>query len=77
MDRLSPWWKSARLFSQFDQITVDDVKKSLVSHLWYAENNFKLLKRHFQLSIYVPQHARLATSEFRIDTFGMCEHAPN
>jgi len=42
------------LFSEFDQITVDDVKKSLVSHLWNAENNFKLLKRHFQLSIYVP-----------------------
>ena len=42
------------LFSEFGQITVDDVKKSLVSHLWYAENNFRLLRRHFQLSIYVP-----------------------
>ena len=42
------------LFSEFDQITVDDVKKSLVTHLWYAENHFRLLRRHFQLSIYVP-----------------------
>ena len=40
--------------SEFGQITVDDVKKSLVSHLWDAENNFRLLRRHFQLSIYVP-----------------------
>ena len=52
------------LFSEFGQITVDDVKKSLVSHVWYAENNFKLLRRHFQLSIYVPH-----TQEWQRVTF--------
>ena len=26
-------------FSEFAQITVDDLKKALVTHLWYEENN--------------------------------------
>ena len=42
------------LFSEFGELSVDSLKKALVNHLWYEENHFTLLKRNFQLSIYVP-----------------------
>jgi len=42
------------LFSELGEIEVDSLKKALVNHLWYEENQFQLLKRNFQLSIYVP-----------------------
>jgi len=52
------------LFSEFAQLTVDDLKKLLVTHVWYEENHFKLLKRNFQLPIYVPH-----TQEWQRVTF--------
>ena len=54
------------LFSEFAELEVDDLKKALVNHLWYEENYFKLLKKNFQLSIYVP-HSR----EWQRVTFDM------
>ena len=32
--------------------TVDDVKKAVGYHVWYGDN-FKLLRRHFQLQLWV------------------------
>ena len=38
-----------RLYSEFSDTLVDDLKKALVRHVWYEENHFRFLKSHFQL----------------------------
>ena len=45
------------LYSDFSDILVDDLKKALVSHVWYEEDHFRLLKRHFQLMVWL-DHSR-------------------
>lgn len=34
-------------------LLVDDLKRALGDHVWYEEDSFRLLKRHFQLMVWV------------------------
>lgn len=45
------------LYSEFSNTLVDDLKRALVDHVWYEEDNFRLLKRHFQLMVWI-DHSR-------------------
>ena len=57
LDLDSPWESKlelCELFSELAEIDVDSLKRALMNHLWYEQNQFIILKRHFQLSIYVP-----------------------
>ena len=65
------------LFSELGEIEVDSLKKALVNHLWYEENQFQLFKRNFQLSIYVSSFTRMASSGIRHVDFRMPELASN
>ena len=54
LGQLESYLELCEVFSDFGEIQVDDLKKALVNHVWHSENNFSLLRRNFQLSIYVP-----------------------